>query len=60
MFSTTRNIISCNCRNKTKCTLENKCLVNNIIYKATVSNNITTEEKKNYIAIAKNSKRNVL
>ena len=27
----------CNCRNKNQCPIKNKCLTNNVIYKATVT-----------------------
>ena len=36
----------CNCRDKSQCPLENKCLTNNVIYKATVT---TKNETKQYI-----------
>ena len=36
----------CNCRDKSQCPLENKCLTNNVIYRATVT---TKNETKKYI-----------
>ena len=36
----------CNCRTKTKCPLNNKCLVENVIYKATIK---SANETKNYL-----------
>ena len=43
----------CNCRNKTECPLEGKCLQKNVIYQATVTTN-TTEET--YVGLATNFK----
>ena len=40
------NTILCNCRIKNKCPLNNKCLVENVIYKATIS---SAKETKNYL-----------
>ena len=45
---------SCNCRMKQDCPVENKCLSNNIIYKAEVTNNLNQEEKF-YIGLTANS-----
>lgn len=38
------NIILYNCRNKEISQLNNKCLTNNVIYKAIETNNINTDE----------------
>ena len=44
---------SCNCRNKDLCPLDRACLVNNIVYKATVTT--TSGETKVYIGMAEHS-----
>ena len=35
----------CNCRQKNDCPMQNKCLTQNIVYEATVTNNVDTVEK---------------
>ena len=40
---------SCNCRNKSKCPLEGKCLTPNIIYEAQITSNQLNYKQKNYI-----------
>ena len=35
----------CSCRQKNDCPMQNKCLTPNIVYKATVTNNVDTVEK---------------
>ena len=35
----------CNCRQKNDCPIQNKCLTPNIVYEATVTNNVDTVEK---------------
>ena len=40
------NAPTCNCRSKSSCPLNNKCLIKNVIYKATV---ISNKETKEYI-----------
>ena len=42
----------CNCRDKNKCPLDNKCLSSNIVYKAEVTTNNTDNSKKSYIGIS--------
>ena len=42
----TNNTPTCNCRSKISCPLNNKCLIKNVIYKATV---ISNKETKEYI-----------
>ena len=44
---------SCNCRNKDLCPLDGACLVNNIVYKATVTT--TSGETKVFIGMAEHS-----
>ena len=38
----------CNCRNKTDCPLDNKCLTPNIVYEAQITNN-TNDDQKRYL-----------
>ena len=38
----------CNCRNKTDCPLDNKCLTPNMVYKAQITNN-TNDDQKRYL-----------
>ena len=49
---TINNSKNCNCRDKPNCPVENKCLTENIIYKATVNHNNT---KVTYIGSTTNS-----
>ena len=35
---------TCNCRNKSNCSLDNKCLINKIVYKAEIETNNDTNE----------------
>ena len=42
----------CNCRDKSKCPLNNKCLTSNIVYKADIITNNTETNKKSYIGIS--------
>ena len=42
----------CNCRDKNKCPLDNKCLPPQLIYQADVTNNIDNEYKY-YLGLAK-------
>ena len=42
----TNDTPTCNCRSKNSCPLNNKCLIKNVIYKATV---ISNKETKEYI-----------
>ena len=44
---------SCNCRNKDLCPLDDECLVNNVVYKATVAT--TPGETKVYIGMTEHS-----
>ena len=46
---------TCNCRNKSKCLLDNKCLTNKIVYKAEVETNdgINELSTKVYFGIIK-------
>ena len=44
---------SCNCRNKDLCPLDGGCLVNNVVYKATVAT--TPSETKVYIGMTEHS-----
>ena len=50
--NSTTNAQSCNCRSKNLCPLNNKCLIKNVIYKATIS---STKETKNYIGSTGNT-----
>ena len=36
----------CNCRNKTDCPLNNKCLTPNIVYEAQITNNTNVDQKR--------------
>ena len=45
----------CNCRSKNLCPLDNKCLIKNVIYKATIS---SANETKNYIGSTGNTFKN--
>ena len=49
------NSKTCNCRNKTKCPSDNKCLTNKIVYKAEVetNNGISELPTKVYFGISK-------
>ena len=40
----------CNCRNKDQCPLENECLTDNIVYQASVKNEVD-EEVKSYVGL---------
>ena len=46
----------CNCRNKQKCPLEEKCLQTNVVYQATVMTEIGT---KTFVGLATNFKERV-
>ena len=35
----------CNCRNRSMCPLQNKCLTANIVYQADITNNIDDERR---------------
>ena len=37
----------CNCRNRSMCPLQNKCLTPNIVYQAEVTNNVDNERRVN-------------
>ena len=45
---------NCNCRNKHACPLQNKCMSEDIVYKATVITN-NTQDTKHYISITSNT-----
>ena len=51
-----RNSSTCNCRNKQVCPLDQKCMLKNIVYKATITTEPEEEQKpketKYYIGIA--------
>ena len=49
------NINKCNCRNKEKCPLENKCLQEDVIYKATINTN-NNKDSVEYIGSTNNFK----
>ena len=42
---------TCNCTNKEKCLLQEKCLTNNIMYKATLTSNQDNYQQKIYYGI---------
>ena len=48
---TNTNKKACNCINKEKCPLQEKCLTNNIMYKATLASNQDTYQNKIYYGI---------
>ena len=48
----TDNTPTCNCRSKNSCPLNNKCLIKNVIYKATITSN---NEIKDYIGSTGNT-----
>ena len=45
---------NCNCRNKHACPLQNKCMSKDIVYKATITANIT-HDTKHYIGMTSNT-----
>ncbi len=45
---------ACNCRNKTKCPMSNNCLVESIVYQATVSTN-DNKPPETYVGLTENS-----
>ena len=45
----------CNCRKKNECPIQNKCLIPNIIYGATVTNNTDIVQKKIYFELFETS-----
>ena len=49
----TSNNQGCNCRNRAECSLDNKCLTANIVYKAVVST--PSKPDKKYFVIAETS-----
>ena len=49
----TEHVKECNCRKKEQCPLEGQCLANNIVYRATVTSNTTTET---YVGLTTNFK----
>ena len=49
----TELVKECNCRKKEQCPLEGQCLINNIVYQASVTINTTTET---YVGLATNFK----
>ena len=51
----TQQVKLCNCIKKEKCPLNEKCLLSNIVYKATVSSNITNYPEKVYIGLCQTS-----
>eukprot|EP00116_Pleurobrachia_bachei_P007121 sb/3467383/ len=42
----------CNCRNKEKCPVKNKCLTEGVVYKATVNYGNALQERKQYVGMA--------
>ena len=48
------NTTSCNCRNKETCPLQNKCMSNDIVYKAATST-CSTNDTKHYIGMTSNT-----
>ena len=40
---------TCNCRNKSNCPLDNKCLINKIVYKAEIETNNDINELSNKV-----------
>ena len=51
----TQQVKLCNCIKKEKCPLNEKCLLSNIVYKATVSSNIANYQEKVYIGLCQTS-----
>ena len=54
--TTTRDDNACNCRNKAKCPMSNNCLVESIVYQATVSTN-DNKPPETYVGLTENSSR---
>ncbi len=52
--TTTKDNNACNCRNKTKCPMSNNCLVESIVYQATVSTN-DNKPPETYVGLTENS-----
>ncbi len=52
--TTTRDDNACNCRNKAKCPMSNNCLVESIVYQATVSTN-DNKPPETYVGLTENS-----
>ena len=50
--STEKDVKSCNCRDKSSCPVDNKCLMCNVVYKATVEYEDKTES---YIGMTENT-----
>ena len=46
---------TCNCRKRENCPLNGKCLISNVVYKATVTTDSTPNEKKYYIGLSSTS-----
>ena len=44
----------CNCRDKSKCPMDNKCLTDSIVYRADVTASGSVQERKFYIGLTKN------
>ena len=43
--------IKCNCRNKSKCPLNNQCLSENVLYTATITSNLPNYDAKKYVGV---------
>ena len=51
----TTNNRSCNCTNKDQCPLQQNCLVENVVYEATVNSNIENYKEKKYIGLCEST-----
>ena len=49
--STKQNKDTCNCRNKSKCPLNNQCLSENVLYTATITSNLPNYDAKRYVGV---------
>ena len=45
----------CNCARKEQCPLQQNCLINNVVYEATVTSNIQNYEEKKYIGLCEST-----
>ena len=49
--STKQTKDTCNCRNKSKCPLNNQCLSENVLYTATITSNLPNYDAKRYVGV---------